>query len=247
MRDLAEHLTRFRPLQTLGYWVQYLLLTTAVLMPMTIYEGYVREHQYGLSNQGFAAWLGDFAKGLGVGLVLGGLAVTALYGIVRRLRAWAVWGAVAMTAMLVFVVLIAPVYIAPLFNTYSRLSEPTVRDAILGMARAQGISTDDVWVFDASRQTKRVSANVSGVAGSMRISLNDNLLNRSSLAEIEAVMGHEMGHYVLNHVYKTILFFAVVIVVGFAFLKRGFEAVAARKARPGGSATRATRWGCRWP
>jgi STE24 endopeptidase len=84
-------------------------------------------------------------------------------------------------------------------------------------------------VFDASRQTKRVSANVSGLAGTMRISLNDNLLNRCSLAEIEAVMAHEIGHYVLNHVYKTLLFFGVVIVVGFAFLGWAFERVRAGK------------------
>jgi STE24 endopeptidase len=230
MRDLAERLTRFRPLQTLGYWVQYLLVTTAVLLPMTIYEGFLREHQYGLSNQTFGAWLGDFGKSLGVALVLGGLAVTALYGVVRRLaRTWALWGAVTMTALFVFAALITPVYIAPLFNTYTRLTDPVVREPILGMARAQGVDADDVWLFDASRQTKRVSANVSGFATTMRISLNDNLLNRCSLAEIEAVMGHEIGHYVLNHIYKTILFFGVLIVIGFALLKRTFEAVAARK------------------
>jgi STE24 endopeptidase len=97
------------------------------------------------------------------------------------------------------------------------------------MARAQGVAAEDVFVFDASRQTKRVSANVSGFAHTLRISLNDNLLNRSSLAEIEAVMGHEIGHYVLNHVYKGLLFFGVVIVAGFAFLKWSFQAVAARK------------------
>jgi STE24 endopeptidase len=129
----------------------------------------------------------------------------------------------------VFTSLIAPVYIAPLFNTYTRLDDPVVREPILAMARAEGVDVDDVWVFDASRQTKRVSANVSGFAGTMRISLNDNLLNRTSLAEIEAVMAHEIGHYVLNHIYKSLLFFGVVIVVGFALLKRAFEAVAARK------------------
>jgi STE24 endopeptidase len=167
---------------------------------------------------------------LGVGLVLGGLAVTALYGVVRRLpRTWALWGAVTTLVLLVFFVLIAPVYVAPLFNTYTRLADPVVRGPILGMARAQGVAADDVWVFDASRQTKRVSANVSGFASTMRISLNDNLLNRCSLAEIEATMGHEIGHYVLHHVYKTILFFAIVIVVGFAFLEKAFAAVAARK------------------
>jgi STE24 endopeptidase len=234
MRDLVERRVRFRPLQTLLYWVLYLILTSLVLLPMTAYEGFVREHAYGLSNQTFAAWLADQAKGLGVGLVLGGLFVTALYGVVRRLaRTWALWGAVTVVALAIFAVLIAPVFIAPLFNEYTRLADPAVRGPILSLARAQGVTTRDVWVYDASRQTKRVSANVSGFAGTMRISLNDNLLNRCSLAEIEAVMGHEVGHYVLNHVYKTILFFAVVIVIGFAFLKWGFERATAA-------------WGARW-
>jgi len=147
---------------------------------------------------------------------------------VRRLaRTWALWGAVTMVALLVFAMLIGPVFIAPLFNKYTRLADPVAGGPILRLARAQGVPARDVWVFDASRQTKRVSANVSGFAGTMRISLNDNLLNRCSLAEIEAVMAHEVGHYVLNHIYKTILFFAVVIAIGFALLKWGFERVTA--------------------
>jgi Zn-dependent protease with chaperone function len=230
MRELAERVVRFRFVQTLLYWFQYLIVTSLVLFPMTVYEGFVREHAYGLANQTFSPWLGDQLKGLAVGLVLGGLFVTAIYGVVRRLaRTWALWGAVTMVALLVFAILIAPVFIAPLFNKYTRLADPAVKDPILSLARAQGVTARDVWVFDASRQTKRVSGNVSGFAGTMRISLNDNLLNRCSLAEIEAVMGHEVGHYVLNHVYKTILFFAVVIVIGFAAVKWGFEKVAARR------------------
>jgi STE24 endopeptidase len=237
MRDIAERLVRFPPVQTLLYWAQYLVLTSVVLFPMAAYEGFLREHAYGLSNQTFAAWLSDQAKSLAVGLLLGGLFVTALYGVVRRFaRTWALWGAVTMVALLVFAVLIGPVFVAPLFNTYARLADPVVEGPILGLARAEGVTTRDVWVFDASRQTKRVSANVSGFGGTLRISLNDNLLNRCSLAEIEAVMGHEVGHYVLNHVYKTILFIAVVIVVGFALLKRAFEAV---------TAGRGARWGIR--
>jgi STE24 endopeptidase len=73
--------------------------------------------------------------------------------------------------------------------------------------------------MDASRQSTRVSANVSGFLGTERITLNDNLLKRCTLPEIEAVMGHEMGHYVLNHVYKLILFFGVLTFLGFAFLR----------------------------
>src|SRR5262249_51454727 len=179
---------------------------------------------------GFGGWLGDQLKGLAVGLVLGAIAVTAIYAVVRRFpRTWVVWGAATAIAFVIFVVMIAPVYVAPLFNTYTRLADPVVSTRILRMARAQGVPAEDVWVFDASRQTKRVSANVSGLGATMRITLNDNLLYRCSLAEIEAVMGHEIGHYVLHHIYKTAMFLTLVIAIGFAFLKKTFDAVVAKK------------------
>ena len=85
----------------------------------------------------------------------------------------------------------------------------------------------------ASRQSNRVSANVSGFASTLRISLNDNLLNRCTLPEIETTMGHEMGHYVLNHEYKGLVEFGVVVVIGFAFLNWGINFAL-------------TRWGQTW-
>ena len=137
MRSLAERLTRFQPLQTFAYWVQYLLLTTALTFPLSVYEGYIREHQYGLATQTFAPWLGDQLKSLALGLLLGGLAVTALFGIVRRLpRTWHIWGAVAGLALTALFTMIFPVFIAPVFNQYTKLTDPTVRDPILSLARA---------------------------------------------------------------------------------------------------------------
>jgi STE24 endopeptidase len=94
-----------------------------------------------------------------------------------------------------------------------------VTQPILSLARANGIPAKDVYEVDASKQTTRMSANVSGFANTMRITLNDNLLRRGSPEEIQAAMGHEMGHYVLNHVYKSNMFFLIVIVAGFAFLR----------------------------
>ena len=110
--------------------------------------------------------------------------------------------------------LISPVFIAPLFNKYTLLTDARIREPILRLARANGIAADRVYVMDASRQTTRISANVSGLLGTERITLNDNLLRRASLPEIEAVMGHEMGHYVLYHIYQFIVFFALVAVAG---------------------------------
>jgi STE24 endopeptidase len=87
------------------------------------------------------------------------------------------------------------------------------------MARANGIPAKDVYQIDASRQSTRMSANVSGFANTMRITLNDNLLRRGSPEEIQAVMGHEMGHYVMHHIYNGLMFALIEIVVFFALLQ----------------------------
>jgi STE24 endopeptidase len=220
MRDLAGRVTRFKPVHTFIYWLQYLMLTSILVFPLTLYEDYFREHKYGLATQTFGPWMGDEMKGLGVNLVLGGLLAMLLFGVVRRLpRTWWIWGAVVTTLFLIFASLIAPVYIVPIFNTVTRLDDPKIVDPILSMARANGIPAKNVYTMDASRQTTRMSANVSGFANTMRITLNDNLLRRGSPEEIQAIMGHEMGHYVMNHVYKDIMFFLIVIVLAFAYLR----------------------------
>src|SRR5271168_2370646 len=222
MRNLAERVTRFKPVHTIVYWVQYLLLTTILGFPLTVYEEYFREHKYGLATQTFGPWMGDQLKGLGVNLVLGGILAMVLFGIVRRLqRTWWIWGAVVSLCFTIVVVFIAPVYIFPIFNKVTRLDDPKVTQPILSMARANGIPAKDVFEIDASRQSTRMSANVSGLGSTMRITLNDNLLRRGSPEEIQSVMGHEMGHYVLNHVYKGITFLSIVVVLAFAYLHWG--------------------------
>jgi STE24 endopeptidase len=220
MRDLAERITRFHWLQRALYWVQFLLVTTLLGFPWEYYENFVREHKYGLATQTFGPWMGDEVKGLFVNLVAGGIAVMVLFAIVRRLpRSWWIWGSAATLALMVAAISIGPVYIQPIFNKVTRLNDPKVTGPILSMAHANGISTNDVYEIDASRQTTRMSANVSGFANTMRITLNDNLLRRGSPEEIQAVMGHEMGHYVLNHIPKTIVFFIIVVVGSFAYLR----------------------------
>jgi len=229
MRNLAERITRFRPLQTVLYWLQFMIVTSVATFPMTVYEGFFRERKYDLMNQTFGEWMRDQTVGLAVSLVLGAILMVPLFGLVRKLgQNWWVWGAVLMIVFFTFVSLIAPVYIAPLFNRYKKLEDVRIKDPILQMARANGIPAKDVYEFDASKQSNRVSANVSGFGSTMRISLNDNLLNRCTLPEIETTMGHEMGHYVLNHAYKGLIMFGVVIVIAFAFVNWGINWALAR-------------------
>jgi STE24 endopeptidase len=234
MRNLSQRITRFRPLQTALYWIQFILVTSVLTFPMTVYEGYFRERTYGLLNQTFGPWMKDQMMALAVSLVLGAILVVPLFALVRKLgRNWWVAGAAVAIVFVAFVSLIAPVYIAPLFNTYKKLEDPNIKNPILSMARANGIPATDVYEFDASRQSNRVSANVSGFANTLRISLNDNLLKRCTLPEIETTMGHEMGHYVLNHAYKGLVMIGVVMVIGFAFVNWGIN-------------YSLTRWGQRW-
>ena len=221
MRNLAESITRFKPLQTFIYWAEYSVVTFILGAPLAIYEGYTRERQYGLATQTFGPWARDQTKGMLIGVVLGGLLAMMLFGIVRRLpRTWWIWGAIVTMVFLVFTILISPIYLQPIFNKITRLDDPKVTQPILDMARANSIDAKDVYQIDASKQTTRMSANVSGFGQTMRITLNDNLLRRGSPEEIQMVMGHEMGHYVLNHIYKDLLlFFPIVIFCGFALLK----------------------------
>ncbi len=220
IRDVAERCTRHKNLQTLIYVLIYIPLTALLSLPMTIYEGFYREHQYGLSNLSFFSWLGETGIGLGVSMVLMGVALTGLYAILRRVpNTWWAWGTIAGAGFMMLVFMIVPVFIAPLFNTYQPLPDEPIRNDILSMARANGIPADNVYYFDASKQTKRVSDNVSGMFATTRISLNDNLINRASPPEIRAVMAHEMGHYVLNHGVKHTVSFSLLLLGGLLFIK----------------------------
>lgn len=234
LRDFNEKLIGIRFLQTALYIVEYTLFTSAVTLPWTIYEGYLREHQYGMSNQDMSAFLGDWVKGLIVGLILGTIALTVIYAVIRKApRTWWIWGSLVGVVFIVFSVAIGPIYLEPVFNKFYPLKESPLKEQILSMARANGIPATDVYEFDASKQTKRMSAHVSGIGATTQISLNDNLINRGSPEEVKAVLGHEMGHYVLNHVFHGIFEFSLLIVVGFAFVKWAFDWVR-------------NRWGSGW-
>ena len=102
-------------------------------------------------------------------------------------------------------VVIWPIFMAPLYNHYSPLPESPLKAQILSLARANAVPVDNVWLVDASRQSTRVSANVSGLFGTARISLNDNLMKQGTPDEVLAVLGHEMGHYVMDHMTRLLL------------------------------------------
>ncbi len=224
LRDWAERRTRFKAMQVALYAIAFLILNAVLTFPLSVYEGFYREHQYGLATQTFGGWFGDQLKGLGFALIGLPLLLIVLYSIFRKApRTWWIWTAAVMTVFSLLISFILPVFILPAFNKYTPLEDPAIREPILALARANQIPVDKVFVVDASRQTTRVSANVAGFLGTTRIALNDNLLRECTLPEIRHVMGHEMGHYVLNHGVKLVTYSALVFLLGFGLTNLGFN------------------------
>src|SRR5437667_9779760 len=224
MRDFAERATKFKGLQVACYAVPYLLIMYVLTFPLNMYEHFFRENHYGLATQSFLPWFREQLIALGLTLLGGVIALIVLYAVFRRApRTWWLWGSVVAVIFLATLVFITPLYIEPLFNTYKPVSNPEVRDPILAMAQANEIPVKQVFEVDASRQTTRVSANVSGLLGTTRIALNDNLIKQCTFPEIRAVMAHEMGHYVLNHGAKLTVYFGIVALFGFAIARFFFD------------------------
>lgn len=234
LRDWAARKLRWAPLRDAAYGAAYVAVGWLLTLPLTVYEGFVREHAYGMATQTFGAWFGEQLVGLVVSVLVGALLIALLYAVLRRVGAnWWPWATAVAMGFLVLGIAVAPVFIEPLFNTYKPVPEGPVKTAVLQMARANGVPVDNVYVFDASRQTTRVSANVSGLFGTAAVRLNDNLLDRSSEAEIRAVMAHEIGHYAMNHIPKTLVMMGVVVAFGFLFTQWAMRRLLAR-------------WGAAW-
>ncbi|GAA0541665.1 STE24 endopeptidase [Rhizomicrobium palustre] len=227
MREFAEGVTRHRFWQAPIYIAQYVVVTTVLMLPLAVYEGFFREHKYGLSNQTLGQWAGEFGIGFVIQLIGMTVLLTLIYAAARAARrAWWIWGAGITIAGMVFMMLIAPIVVEPLFNKYTPLPDSGMKNAILSMARANGIPAKNVYVVDASKQTKKVSANVAGLFGTTRIALNDNLLNRGTPSEVLSVLGHEMGHYVMNHVGNFVVWMGLLILFGFWFVDKAFYGLA---------------------
>lgn len=211
-------------LQNAVYFILYFISAYLLSFPLNYYKNFHREHQYDLSNLTFGAWMREEMIGLAIMIVFGSILMALLYMAMRKVKErWWIWGGVVTFCFLVFIMFIGPVFISPLFNKYKSLEEGPVREAILSMARANSVPADNVYEFDASKQSDRISANVSGIGSTIRVSLNDNLLNRCTPEEVKAVMGHELGHYVLNHGPEDLIYFSLIIIIGFAFVNWSFQ------------------------
>jgi STE24 endopeptidase len=227
VRAWLERTVKWFPLVALGVGFFVNLVSTVLTFPFSYYVDFVREHRFGLSTQTFPEWFNEQLIGAGIGLVIGSVFLAILYVIIRAAKnTWWVWGSAVSVLLAGVLIMVQPVFIEPLFNTYTPMEQGELRDDILTMAQANGVPANDVLVYDRSRQTNSISANVAGLFGTTRIALADTLLERGSPEAVRAVMGHEIGHYVLGHIYSLMIMMTGLIIVTFAGVHFGFRAMA---------------------
>ena len=196
----------------------YFLLSALLTLPWAIYTEWWREQNYGRTSQPLGDYLGQGAIGLVISTLLGALFFLGVYALIRRTGSrWWLWSGGLAAASLAIFLLISPTLIEPLFNSYKPVPEGPVKAALAVQAQNAGIAADKIFLFDGSRQSNNFTANVSGLGSAARIAISDVAMKQASLDEVRAVTGHEIGHYVLQHVWWMVGILAV-LAMAFFFL-----------------------------
>jgi STE24 endopeptidase len=180
----------------------FLVFEFALSLPWESYAHWWREGQYGLTSQPWVGWLTDQLVVFAVQLPFIALFLVAFYALMRHARrSWPIWSGLLAGGFFLFAAWAQPVLIEPLVNTYKPAPPGPVRDLVVEMGKANGVPTDRIFVYNGSKQSNRYTANVAGLFGTARVALSDTMFKKGAdLAEIRGVVGHEMGHYVRQHV-----------------------------------------------
>jgi STE24 endopeptidase len=205
----------------------FLGLDAVLELPWAAYAQWWREGLYGLTSQPFVSWLTDNLIQAGVQTLFVALFLVALYALMRAARAsWPLWAGALAGGFMLFSTWAQPVFIEPLINHYTPAPPGPVLDLVTAMAKANGVPTDRIYVYNGSKQSNRYTANVSGIGGSARVALSDTMFSKGAdLAEIKGVVGHEMGHYVRQHALWDTGILALLAVIASWLLQRLFPVV----------------------
>lgn len=223
MRDIANRVSKKFFVAAMFYFVLFSLVGAVLDFPLSYYAGFVVPHQFDLSTQTFGSWIGDEAKGLLVSLVIGTPIVALALLAISKFRRWwlALW--LGSIPVMLLLVVIAPVFIDPLFNKFEPLKDQVLKEKLLSMASKAGIEGGRVYQVDKSKQTKTLNAYVTGIGPTKRIVMWDTIIAKMTHEELLTVMAHEMGHYVLNHLWKGLAWGVLISLVVCFGLQRVYE------------------------
>ena len=229
LRDWSQRVGRRWFFTLVIYYVLFNLITTVIDLPRAYYEEFVRQHAYGLSNQTFSKWWADSLKSFAISTIVGALVLWVPYLLLRKSpRRWWLYTALALIPFILVGNLVAPIWISPLFNKFEPMHDKALEASILAQADRAGIEGSRVFEVNKSVDTKTLNAYVAGIFSTKRIVLWDTIIKRMDRPELMFVMGHEMGHYVLGHVWYGLAYSTLLIMASFYGAYRTAGAVLAR-------------------
>lgn len=239
-RTWAEKASVRRFLQVLIFSPLLILTIDILELPTGIYDNWI-SRKYGISVQGWGSWTRDWAKGELISVIIGSLLIWGLYAAIRRSpRRWWFYFWLISLPIAVFLIFLQPLMIDPMFHKFEPLAK---RDAALTVSlekmvqrAGQNIPPERMFWMGAGEKTTALNAYVTGFGASKRIVVWDTTIAKMTTPQITFVVGHEMGHYVLQHIPKGLAFTAVLL---FVFFYIGFRSIGWVLARWGGT------WGVR--
>jgi Zn-dependent protease with chaperone function len=198
----------------------YLILFTAISQilnfPLDYYSGYIRQHAYGLSMQTLGRWFENYGKEVVISFVAMAAFVWIFYLLLKKSpRRWWFYSSLATIGIMFIITFIQPIWVDPLFHTFGPMTDKKLEKQILNLAAKAGIEGGRVYEVDMSQDTKQMNAYVTGFGASSRIVLWDTTIKQMGTSEILFVMGHEMGHYVLHHIWWGMAFYSVLTFIVF--------------------------------
>lgn len=217
-RAFAQRVGKYWYVSLVVYFALFLLAYSLLYLPLDFYSGFLRPRDYGISSAPVSTWAANELTTFTLTLVAGALLIWLPYLLLRRAtRRWWLYSWLAAMLALTFTVYVQPVVIAPLFDHYERLQDKTLESAIVAEAHRIGINDVRVLEVDNGTNDTDLNAYVTGLGGTTRIVLSKAITQRLSGAELLFVVGHEMGHFVLRHIPKTLVLVSLVL-LGVAWL-----------------------------
>jgi STE24 endopeptidase len=232
LQDIAESASPKRRVQALIFVPGLMLLLAVLHLPISIYAHRL-SLQYRQSVQGWTSWFWDWTKGELLVLGLGYIVALLLVSVIRwKPRTWWLYFWYAMVPLSLFLFFISPWFLDPMFNRFTPLQNkhPELVEAIGKLTQRAGVPMppDRMFLMEASAKTNEINAYVTGVGASKRVVVWDTTIQKTNLDEVLAVVGHELGHYVLGHTWKGFLFFTGGMLVGLYMAYRALQWVLAR-------------------
>ena len=203
------------------YLAIYLAISQILSFPLDFYADYLRQHAFGLSTQSFGRWIANYGKSFVVGLIGAFAFIWIFYLVLKKSpRRWWFYGSLVSISIIFILSLIQPIWIDPLFNKFGPMKDKQLEEKILTLASKAGIKGGRVFEVDKSEDTKMLNAYVVGLGSTKRIVLWDTTIQALTSDQILFVMGHEMGHYILNHIWWGMGYFAVLTFIVFYLIYR---------------------------